>query len=322
LQRILSIYTFAVAVALFLLLLSPFLIELNPMAPLLGVLLLTSGALTSVFVYGYMSYAVREWGDFAPQGVGLMVLFTLSYAIMYMSIMAVVLFRGAGMLNLAIWASFLVSVALMLYMLRHVPLHITSGNPIADVAAGVKMLPLALIVGLPLGWLIVALYEAFKMFTRQAVLAAASVVISILLLPFTLPYITAEAFVISVFGAQATGVEVLAWPGIIAWEELTTRFLLPAVGPLANYMFVVLHAPSRWLLALFLAPAILAVISMGTRWITDLYKRHGLLGAVSAHSVYNGMVAWLIGLIYFPLLTIATFIVLLIAYIYVKMHKL
>jgi hypothetical protein len=129
-----------------------------------------------------------------------------------------------------------------------------------------------------------------------------------------------STFAITVFapllaGLQYSGIEVLAWPGVIAWEELTTRFLLPAVGPLANYMFVVLHAPSRWIYVPLLAPLILAVISMGTRWLTELYKNHGLIGAISGHAVYNGMISWLIALIFLPWLTIATFIVLAIAYI-------
>ncbi len=315
-HRILAIYTFAAAVAVFLLLISPMFLLVG--GPVVGALLLFSGFLTAVFVYGYMAYAVREWGEFTPQGAGLMVLFTLSYAIMYMSLMAMGLFRGAGALNLAIWAAFLASAALMLYMLKNVPLHITSGSPFRDVAAGVKMLPLALAVGIPLAWVFIALYEAGRMMMRGALLAGISVLLSILSLPLLFALITLDpsAFTISVFGA--TAVEVLAWPGIIAWEELTTRFLLPAVGPLANYMFVVLHAPSRWLMALFLAPAILAIISMGTRWITDIYKNHGLIGAIAAHSVYNGMVGWLVGLVYFPVLTIATLIVLAIAYIYLK----
>jgi hypothetical protein len=318
-QRILSIYTFAAAVALCLMLTSPFMAAVNPAAPVLGILLLLSGVLTAAFVWGYMTYAVAEYGEFTPQGAALAVFFVLAYAVMYVSLTAMSVLN-AGALNLSVWAAVLASAAVMLYMLRHVPLHITSGNPLTDVAAGVKTLPLALAVGFPLGWIILALYEAGRMFMRRAYAAAASVVVSILLLPLALMFVAAAtgSFIISVFGAQATGVEVLAWPGIIAWEELTTRFLLPAAGPLANYMFVALHAPSRWIMALFLAPAILAIISMGTRWITDIYKRHGLIGAISAHSVYNGMIGWLAGLIYFPILTIATFIVLVIAYIYVK----
>jgi len=321
-MRILAMYTFAVAVALFLMFLSPLMLLVNPLAPAIGLLLFISGVLTAAFIYDYMNYAVREWGEFAPQHVGLSVLFVLSYAIMYMSLMASAVAKGAGGANLVIWASFLVSAALMLYIIRNIPLHIYATDPVADIAAGVKTLPLALLVGFPLGWPIVALYEAGRMIKHGAKIAGGVVVLSMLLLPAFLPLISTEsAFTISVFSPfvmQATGVEVLAWPGVIGWEELSTRFALPAAGPLANYMFVVLHAPSRWLMALFLAPAILAVISMGTRWLTEVYKKHGLVGSIAAHSVYNGMLGWLTGLIYFPLLTLATFAVLAIAYIYVK----
>ena len=332
-RNILTIYTFAAAVALFLLFLSPiFLLLAGPFALLIGLALLVSGLLTAMFVYDYMTYAVEEYKEFAPQGVGLSVLFTLSYAIMYMSLMALGLF-GSGAINLAVWASVMISAALMLYVMKNVPLHITSGNPVLDVAAGVKTLPLALLIGLPLAWIFAAFYEALRMFARRAFMAGISVMASIFLAPLALLFLStadvpASAFVISVFAPllntkalQFTGVEVLAWPGIIGWEELSARFMLPAVGPLANYMFVVLHAPSRWLMALFFAPAILAVISMGTRWLTDVYKRHGLIGSIAAHSVYNGMLGWLIGLIYFPLLTLVTLIVLAIAYIYVKTRE-
>jgi len=320
------------AVAIFLFILSPaFLILYGPEAVVDAVVYLVSGTLMALFIYDYMRYAVNEWGEFAPQGAALATFFVLSYAIMYMSLMALGVL-GAGGLNLAIWASVMVSAAIFIYMIRHVPLHISATNPVTDVAAGVKILPLALIVGFPLGWLILALYEAGRMFTRGAKIAGGIVIASLFMMMALIAllsymHLETSTFAITVFApllagfTQYSAIEVLAWPGIIAWEELTTRFLLPAVGPLANYMFVVLHAPSRWLLALFLAPAILAVISMGTRWITDIYKRHGLIGAIAAHSIYNGMIGWLIGLIYFPWLTIATFIVLAIAYIHYSTAK-
>jgi len=319
-RSILAIYTFAVAAALFLLLLSPLLLLVNPLAPVVGLLLFISGALVAAFVYDYMNYAAREWGEFTPQGAALSVLFVLSYAVMYMSLMASAV-SGAGGANLVIWASFLASAALVFYIIRNVPLHIVGTDPLRDVAAGVKTLPLALVVGLPVGWLIIALYEAGRMIKAGAKIAGAVVALSIFLMPVFLPLISVSSFTISVFSPfimQATGVEVLTWPGIIAWEELTTRFVLPAAGALANYMFVVLHAPSRWLMAMFLAPAILAVISMGTRWLTDLYKRHGLVGSIAGHAIYNGMLGWLAGLIYFPILTVVTLVVLVIVYIYVK----
>jgi len=321
-HRILPIYTFAMAVAIFLFILSPiFLLRYGIIAVIDAVTYLTSGILVALFIYDYMKYAVNEWGEFAPQGAALATFFVLSYAIMYMSLMALSLF-GVSALNLAVWASVMVSAALIIYVLRHVPFHVIGTTPTTDIAAGAKMLPLALIVGFPLGWLIVAFYEAGRMMVRGAKIAGAVVFISLPLLFIisTLSYVgldtttrTISAF--SPFIMQYAGIEVLAWPGIIAWEELTTRFMLPAVGPLANYMFVVLHAPSRWIYATILAPLILAAISMGTRWLTDLYKKHGLVGSIAGHAVYNGMISWLIALIYLPWLTIATFIVLAIAYI-------
>jgi hypothetical protein len=329
-QRILAIYTFAMAVAIFLFILSPiFLFLYGRLAVVDAIIYLISGILVALFIYDYMNYSVREWGEFAPQGAALSVFFVLSYAIMYMSLMALSVL-GAGALNLAVWASVMVSAALILYVLRNVPLHLTSGNPTIDIAAGAKMLPLALVAGFPLGWLILALYEAGRMIARGAKIAGAVVFIS-LFMPFIiialLPYISldASALAISVFAPfvmQYAGIEVLAWPGIIAWEELTTRFMLPAVGPLANYMFVVLHAPSRWIYLTLFAPLVLAVISMGTRWLTDLYKRHGLVGAIAGHAVYNGMISWLLALMLIPWLAIATLIVLAIAYIRVSTVKL
>jgi hypothetical protein len=328
-HKILSIYTFATAVAIFLFILSPiFLLFFGIIAVIDAVIYLVSGILVSLFIYDYMNYAVREWGEFTPQGAALATFFILSYAIMYMSLMALSLF-GEGAVNLVVWASVMVSVALMIYIIRNVPLHIMGTDPITDIAAGVKMLPLSLVVGIPLAWIFVALYEAIRMMARGVRIAGAVVFIS-LFIPFTMlsflqhTSVSAESFVISVFSPfvmQYAGIEVLAWPGIIGWEELTTRFLLPAAGPLANYMFVVLHAPSRWIYATTLAPIILAVISMGTRWLTDLYKRHGLIGSISGHAVYNGMIGWLVALIFLPWLTIATFIVMAIAYIRVSTVK-
>jgi hypothetical protein len=331
-QRILSIYTFAMAVAIFLFILSPiFLFLYGKIAVIDAIDYLISGLLVSLFIYDYMNYAVREWGEFTPQGTSLAAFFVLAYAVMYMGLMATSLF-GAGGLNVAVWASVMISAALMIYMLRHVPLHITATDPLTDIAAGVKTLPLALLVGLPFGWLIAAFYEAGRMIARGAKIAGSIVFISLfvpLLLIALIPLLSLDhsAFTISVFAPllsntmQYGGVEVLAWPGIIAWEELSARFMLPAVGPLANYMFVVLHAPSRWIYLTSMAPLVLAVISMGTRWLTDLYKKHGLVGSIAGHAVYNGMLSWLLALILAPWVTIATFIVMAIAYIRVSTAK-
>jgi len=317
--RIISYYTFAVVAALALMYLSTFWMpwpsyKLNT-SKALAVFL--SGALATAFALGYMTYAVREWNDFTPQGAGLMALYIFAYAMMYTSLMAIAL-RGEGEVSLTVWGAFIASAALLIYVIRGVPLHITSGNPIEDLKGGVRILPLALIVGLPMGWAAVAAYEAYRMYRHGARLAAASVVAS-LVFSFTLYpiYAVAPASQASL-ALQYAGVEVLFWPGIIGWEELTTRFVLPAVGPIANYMFVVFHAPSRLFMLLFATPAVLAVVSAGTRWLTDIYRRHGLIGSVVGHAVYNGMVTWIISLFYFPLLSFAT--MALLVYIYIRMR--
>jgi len=318
--RIVTYYTFAVVAALAMLYLSlfwmPWHMYLREVSS--AVVILLSGLLTTAFVYGYMVYALHEWGDFVPQGAGLMTLYIFAYTMMYMSLMSLAL-AGQGALNLAVWAAFVASAALMIYILRGVPLYITSGNPIEDLKGGVRILPLALAVGFPLGWAVAAAYEAYRMYRRGATLAAASAVAS-LIAAFTIyPLYATTRGSQAALTLQYAGVEVLLWPGIIGWEELTSRFMLPAVGPVANYMFVVFHAPSRLFDLLFVAPAVLAVISMGTRWVTDIYRRHGLLGAVTAHAVYNGMILWIDALFYFPLLTLIT--IALLVYVYIHANK-
>ena len=316
--RVISLYTLAVAAALALLFASLFWLPWPQYAHYLetAAWIAISGVMVAAFVWDYMRYAIVEWGDFTPQGAGLMVLFTLAYALMYASLVSLALFLAGG-LNLAVWAAFIASAALALYLMRGAPLHVTSGAPLLDIMAGARLLPLALAVGLPLAWIFIAGYEAARMVSRGARVAGgialASIALALLLYP--LPLSVHGAAALGLAPMQFSGVEVLAWPGIIAWEELTSRFLLPAVGPVANYMFVALHAPTRWLALLVAAPAILAVISMATRWTTDVYRRHGLIGAISAHSVYNGMIPWIMALIYFPALTAATLAVLAYAYI-------
>jgi len=315
--RIISYYTLAMVVALALLYLSLFYAPWGMYKRFVDVAaaLLLSGALATAFAWGYMTYALREWGDFAPQGAGLMVLYVFAYAMMYTSLMSIALTR-AGAVSLAVWGAFIASAALMLYILRGAPLYITSGNPIEDLKGGVRTLPLALVIGIPMGWAAVAAYEAYRMYSHGARLAAASVVAS-LILGFTIyPIYAATHASQTALALQYSGVEVLFWPGITGWEELTSRFMLPAVGPIANYMFVVFHIPSRLFDVMFLTPAVLAVISMATRWITDIYRRHGLVGAIAGHAVYNGMIFWIDALIFFPALTLVT--MALLAYIYIR----
>ena len=317
--RIVSYYTFAMVAALALMYLSLFWAPWGMYRRYVdaAAVLLLSGALATAFAWGYMTYAIREWGDFTPQGAGLMVLYVFAYAMMYTSIMSIAL-TGAGGLSLAVWGAFIASAALMVYILRGVPLYITSGNPIEDLKSGVKTLPLALVVGIPMGWAVVAAYEAYRMYSHGARLAAATAVAS-LIFSFTLYPISVVTHASQVLALQYAGVEVLFWPGITGWEELTSRFMLPAVGPIANYMFVVFHIPSRLFDVLFMTPAVLAVISMGTRWVTDIYRKHGLIGAIAGHAVYNGMVFWIDALIYFPLLTLIT--LTLLVYVYIRVNQ-
>ena len=326
--RVISLYTLAVVAALALLYLSLFWLPWRYYYPFLkfATWIAISGIMVTVFLWDYMRYAIAEWGDFAPRGASAMVLYTLAYTVMYTSLMAAALFGGSAgtVINLAVWAAFLSSAVLVALAIRGGELNVTSGDIKLDLMAGTKTLPLALAVGLPYGWLMVAAYEGYRMVAAGARLAGLSVAVSILSLFFLPPRLLDLHGALAVSPlypllAEYTGVEILAWPGIIAWEELTSRFALPAVGPVANYMFVALHAPSRWVFALLLAPllapAILAVISMATRWVTDVYRRHGLVGAIAAHAVYNGMIGWLYGAFYFPLLTALTLGILAHAYI-------
>jgi hypothetical protein len=311
-RAVIAAYHLAAAVALALMLVDAAITGLaGPEAlPAAGIVVL-SGLLTAGFLYGYMRYALEEWGDFAAQSWQLAAAFPLAYAMAYTAVTSLSL-AGIGAVSLAVWAAFAASAGLVLYAVRHVPPHLSSGAPLDDIVAGARLLTLAIAAGIPLAWLLLAAYEMLRMLSRRAYLAGLSVLASIASIPLLLAVPASVAR--GALGLQLSGLEILLWPGIIGWEELISRFLLPAVGPLANYTFVALHAPSRWLAALTLAPAVLAVISMATRWVTDVYRRHGLIGAISAHAVYNGMIGWLLGMVYFPLLTAATLAVLIFAY--------
>jgi len=272
-----------------------------------------AAVLTGLWIIDYWKYAEAEWGDFQPRSVVLSTAWPFLYGLAFLSLEATSIF-GMGALQLAVVAAALVALAFTAYMVKSELPPITSGDVIGDLKAGTKTLPLALLVGLPLAWIFVAVYEGFRMVVRGARIAGAITILSALMAPFAL---MAMAVVPGEHLQMQFGlVEVLAWPGIIAWEELTSRFMLPIVGFAGNYMFVVLHAPSRTAAALFLAPAILAVISMGARWITDVFReRRSVVAAISAHAVYNGMVSWLYGLFLFPLFMLLTLSVLGYAYI-------
>jgi hypothetical protein len=84
----------------------------------------------------------------------------------------------------------------------------------------------------------------------------------------------------------------LLWVGIIAYEEFVGR-----ATPFANAMFTILHMPSRmWgvfksipgeLSAVAVAFLILLVINYVTRWLWDIYQRHGIVVSIMAHAFYN-----------------------------------
>jgi hypothetical protein len=84
----------------------------------------------------------------------------------------------------------------------------------------------------------------------------------------------------------------LLWVGIIAYEEFVGR-----ATPFANAMFTMLHFPSRlWagfkategdLSAVAFAFFVLLVINFVTRWLWDIYQRHGIVVAIASHAFYN-----------------------------------
>ena len=303
-SRVLAIYIFAVAIALALLLISLaiFAFLMAPLFVLAAAKVIVAGILTAAFVYDYINYAIVEFADFAPQSWQHSTLFLLAYVMMFFALAA----GSQGLPNFLAWISLFLAAAVVLYTSRNIPLRITSGDIIADLKSGTSTFPLGLVVGIPIGFLFLVPYEAYRMWQKGARIAAASALLSLLFTMFTPSLDILSSFMsinliqsMSLFGALGhntfTGqfglVDILMWPGVIGYEELISRFALDAVGPLANYMFVVLHAPSRLIQAFVAAPAVLTVISMGTRWITDVYRRHGLVGSITAHAVYNTMVA-------------------------------
>ncbi len=88
----------------------------------------------------------------------------------------------------------------------------------------------------------------------------------------------------------------LLWVGVIAYEEFVGR-----VTPFANAMFTMLHMPSRvWvgykaiggeLSAVAFAFLVLLAINFVTRWLWDIYQRHGIVVAIAAHAFYNAGVS-------------------------------
>jgi len=272
-----------------------------------------AAVMTGLWIIDYWRYAEAEWGDFQPRSVVLSTVWPFLYALAYMSLTAASLF-GMGSLQLAVVAAALVALALMAYLARNEMPPITSGDVIGDLKAGTRTLPLALLAGLPLVWIFLALYEGFRMVAKGARIAGAITILSAVMAPFALAFMSVMPS--EHLKMQYGLVEVLLWPGIIGWEELTSRFVLPVIGYAGNYMFVVLHAPSRTAALLFLAPAILAVISMAARWITDVFReRRSIVATITSHAVYNGMIGWLYGLFLSPLFMLLSLAVLGYAYI-------
>lgn len=153
-------------------------------------------------------------------------------------------------------------------------------------------------VGAPVVNLAVAGYEAYRIFARSQAAGYAAVLGLVL---------SAFAPALQPAGSYSGGhilqmwiFDVALWPGLITWEELISRAALPAFGWAANYLFVVLHVPKLVAYAIaegapymaLAAPLILSIISIATRWITEIYERHGLVAAITAHSLYNGLVGW------------------------------
>jgi hypothetical protein len=94
----------------------------------------------------------------------------------------------------------------------------------------------------------------------------------------------------------------LIWVGVIAYEEFIGR-----PTPFANAMFTLLHMPSRlWfgykatgdeLSAVALTFFVLLIINFGTRWLWDLYQKHGIVVSIAGHAFYNAGVSALVDLL-------------------------
>jgi hypothetical protein len=184
----------------------------------------------------------------------------------------------------------LASVIIAAFMLKEVK---RLGN-VGDILYGLKMgVPAFLfMIG---GWLVIPFYEAVKM-ARRDVVGAVVIVVSTLmaiwaLLSFLLSVSPEAALQLGIFKPLDPSNPFL-WVGVIGYEELIGR-----PTPVANAFFVVLHAPSRLyyfyktlgdiLGAVAITIMVLAVIHFTTRWVFDLYQKHGLLASLAGHAVYN-----------------------------------
>ena len=265
---------------------------------------LIAAALVYAYVYGLIQFWTRH--ELPPP------LLVFLYIIAFFGLIGGVQFVVA------------VSVIVAAFMLKE--LKIVKGNPLDAVISGLKLGLLGGLFRIGL-FLVVPIYEALKVLRRSPILAIAMLV-SFLLTIFALfsSLLHIEFAVLSigplsgVFGFLDKG-NPLLWAGVIAYEELVGRPI-----PIANAFFVLLHYPSRAvyafdrvvsdaLYATAFALFVLTVIHMGTRWLWDLYKKYGFVGALSGHAVYNAVLsANLTGFLVLFVLGIA-------AYIYEKTLK-
>jgi len=183
----------------------------------------------------------------------------------------------------------LASVIIAAFMLKEVK----KLGGVAEMLNGLKMGVPAFLIMIG-GVLFLPFYEAVKM-ARRDVVGAVVIVVSTLLaiwaLLSALLSTSPATFQLGIFKPLDVS-NPLFWVGLIGYEELIGR-----PTPLANAFFVVLHAPSRMymfykslgdtLAAVALTILALSVIHFTTRWLYDLYQKHGILTSLAGHAVYN-----------------------------------
>jgi hypothetical protein len=203
-----------------------------------------------------------------------------------------------------------VAVLIAVYLLKEVKLKAPSLDGLIESTKFSFLGILMPVIGVLLP--IVPFYESAKKFRYDLIGAAALVLLAILgvVVLYTgmklAVHPTTAAELVSVGGmfddlfAGVLGplnpANPLLWVGIIAYEEFVGR-----VSAFANAMFTMLHMPSRlWfgyratggeLSAVALAFLILLVINFVTRWLWDIYQRHGIVVAIASHAFYNAGVS-------------------------------
>lgn len=240
---------------------------------------LAGAAVLSAFILGYVQYAEKEWAKWPATA------WTPLAALLYFMLFS------SLVVNFAVQIAVAAAVITVAALTRGVTLW-GPGGPIRSVIRAGRIAPWGLLVGSPLV-LFVAGYELYRMY-RQAPLAALAAVAGLALAAYAPPPQGAVAL-----DAKMWMADVALWPGLIAWEEAISRAALPLFGWAANYLFVVLHAPKFIAYSIIdpaaplYAPLALAVISFVTRKVTELYEEGGLVAAITAHALYNGLVGWL-----------------------------